>query len=61
MKNELTVQMVGPKDNGISEEIRQLFFPALFDGELVTLLFEEHVVDSRFASGLRNQEATEAH
>ena len=53
--------MVGPNDNGISDEIRQLFFPELFDDELVTLLFEEHVVDSKLASGFRNQEATEAH
>ena len=51
--------MVGPNGIGISEEIRQLFFPELFDDELVTL--EEHVVGSRVASGFRNQEATEAH
>lgn len=55
--------MVGPNDNGISEEILQLLFlPLLLTIELVTLLLEEHVVESRlFPSGFRNQDATEAH
>ena len=55
------MQIVGPKGKGISEEILQLFFPELLDGELVTQLFEEPVVESRLVSGFRNQEATEAH
>lgn len=54
--------MVGPRVNGMSEVILQLFLLELLEGEVVTLLFEEHVVGSKaLASGFRNQGATEAH